>query len=58
MSKHLITDISYYIENTNLLITADIIERVLQTTYTFNNTILASCPCIIKASPKSDMAII
>jgi len=53
-----ILDISYYIENTNLLITANIIERVLQTTYIFNNTILASCPCIIKTSPKSDMVII
>jgi len=53
-----ILDISHYIEDTNLSITTDIIERVLQTTHIFNNTILTSCLHIIKALPKSDMAVI
>jgi len=41
-----ILDISYYIKDTNLPITSDIVERVLQTTYIF------------KAYPKSDMVVI
>ena len=53
-----ILGIPYYIENTNLLITTDIIERVLQTTHIFNNTILTSYLHIIKTSPKSNIAII
>ena len=53
-----ILGIPYYIEDTSLLITTNIIERVLQTTYIFNNTILTSCLHIIKTSPKSDMAVI
>lgn len=46
-----ILGISYYI-------TADIIERVIQTTHIFNNTVLTFQPYIIKISPKSDMAVI
>jgi len=45
-----ILGISYYI--------ADIIEIVLQMTHIFNNIILASCPHVIKASSKSDIAVI
>jgi len=53
-----ILGISYYIENINILITSDIMEKVIQTTYIFNDTILAFCPHIIKTSSKSDMDII
>ena len=53
-----ILDISYFEENTNFLITADIVERVIQTTHLFNNVILAFCSHIIKVSPKLDMAIV
>ena len=51
-------DILYLIENTNLSITANVIERIIQTSHIFNNTILASHPHIIKALPKSDIAVI
>ena len=50
--------IPYYIEDNDLSITTDIVERVIQKTHIFNNVILESCPYIIKISPKSDMAII
>ena len=35
-----ILDISYYIENMNLIITTNIIERVLQITYISNDIVL------------------
>jgi len=38
-----ILDIPYCIKNNNLLITMDIVKRVIQTTYIFNSVILASC---------------
>jgi len=53
-----ILGISYYVKDTNLPITSDIIERVLQTTYIFNDIVLAFHPHIIKASPNSDIAVI
>ena len=53
-----ILSISYYIEDMNILITSDIVKKVIQTIYIFNDTILAFCPHIIKALPKSDMDII
>jgi len=53
-----ILGIPYFIEDTNLSITSDIIESVIQSTYIFNDTILASYPWIIKAFPKSDIAVI
>ena len=53
-----ILGISYYIKDINLPITADIVERVIQTTHIFNNTILTFQPYIIKISLKSDMAVI
>ena len=33
-------------------------ESVIKTTYIFNNVNIASKPCSVKVSPKSDMAII
>ena len=53
-----ILNILYFIENTNISITVDIVKRVIQTTYIFNDVVLTSCSHIIKASSKSDMAII
>ena len=47
-----------FIENTNLLIMLDIIERVIKTTHIFDNTVLASYPRVIKASSKSDIAMV
>jgi len=40
------------------IISPDFIEGVLQETYLFKGIVLASKPCIIKASPKSDMAVV
>ena len=53
-----ILDILYLIENTNLSITVNIIEKIIQISYIFNNTVLASHPHIIKALPKFDRAVI
>ena len=53
-----ILDILYFVENTNLSLTSNIIEKVIKTTYIFNNVILASHLCVIKMSPKSGMAVI
>jgi len=39
-------------------ITLDIIEGIFKKTYIFNNIVLASKPCIIKALPKSDMVVV
>jgi len=37
-----ILDISYLIEDTNISITSDIIEKILQSTHIFNNVTLTS----------------
>lgn len=50
--------ILYFIKNTNLLLTSNITEEVLETTYIFNDVVLALSLHIIKASPKSDIAVI
>ena len=54
----MILGIIYHIKGTNLPITPDIVEKVLQTTHIFNDVVLASCSWVIKASPKSDMVVI
>ena len=53
-----ILGILYFIEDMNIPITLDIIKKMLQSTYIFNDVILASRPCIIKAFLRSDIAII
>ena len=53
-----ILEVSYFLENTNLLITSNIIEMVIKDSYIFNNIILAFWPHIIKVSFKSDIAVI
>ena len=53
-----ILDILYFVENTNLLLTSNIIEKFIKTTYIFNDVVLASYLYIIKTSSKSDIAVI
>ena len=53
-----ILEVSYFLENTNLLITSDVIEEVIKDIHIFNDIILASHSHIIKTSPKSNMAVI
>jgi len=53
-----ILEILYLIEDINISVSADMIERVLQLTHIFNNIVLISKPHIIKVSPKSDMIVI
>ena len=36
----------------------DIIERVIKITHIFDNTILAFCSQVIKASPKSNIVMV
>ena len=40
------------------IISPDFIEGVLKETHLFKDAVLASKPCVIKASPKSDMAVV
>ena len=53
-----ILGISYHIENMNILITADVVKKALQSTHIFNNIILVSKPQVIKTFSKSDMVVI
>jgi len=53
-----ILGIPYLLENPNLLITSNIIKKVIKSSYLFNNLTLASYPQIIKAFPKLDIAIV
>ena len=53
-----ILGILYLVEDTNLLVTYEIIEKVLETIHIFNDVVLASQQCVIKAFPKSDIVII
>ena len=53
-----ILGILYFMENINLSIISDIIERVIQSTHIFNNIVWASHPQVIKIFPKSDIVVI
>ena len=53
-----ILDIPYFIDNINLSVISNIIQRVIKTTHIFDNTVLAFYFCIIKASLKSNMVIV
>jgi len=52
-----ILSISYFVKDTNLSILFDIIKSIHKSIYIFNNITLTSHSHIIKASPKSDMAV-
>ena len=53
-----IVGIPFISKKTNSCIASDEIEDVLKNNHIFNNIVLASKPCVIKVSPRSDMAII
>jgi len=53
-----ILGLSYILENTNLLITSELVKEVIKETYLFNDVILTSKSCIIKASFKSNLAVV
>ena len=53
-----ILGISYYLANTNSPITSNIVEEIIKNAHVSNDFILVSHTCIIKASSKSNMAII
>jgi len=53
-----ILDILYFVDNTNLPITLDIIETVVKSTHIFNNIVLTSHPWVIKAFPKSNIMVV
>ena len=53
-----ILEVLYFLENTNIPISSDIIEEININTHIFNNIVLVSYSHIIKTSPKSDMAVI
>ena len=53
-----IIDIPYLLENTNMPISADVVEMIIRNNHIFNNITVALKPRIIKVLPKLDMAII
>lgn len=53
-----IIELSYILEQTNFSVTSDIIKSIIKEMHIFNNIILALKPCIVKASPKPDIAIV
>ena len=53
-----ILGILYFMENINLSIISDIIERVIQSTHIFNDIVWASHLQVIKVFPKSDIVVI
>ena len=53
-----IVGIPYFVNKSNTHISFEDIEHILKNNHIFNDIILASKPCIIKVSPKSDMAIV
>jgi len=53
-----IVGIFFNSEKTNSCILSDEIENVLKNNHLFNNIVLASKSCVIKVTPKSDIAIV
>ena len=53
-----ILDILYFVDNTNLPITLDIIKTVVKSTHIFKNIVLVSHSQVTKTSPKSNMIIV
>ena len=45
-------------ENTNTLINSSVVKTILKNNYIFDNILLASKPCVVKVSPKSNMVIV
>ena len=53
-----IIGIFFFQKNINTPINSSIVEDIIKKNHIFNNITLVSKPCIIKVSPKSDIAII
>ena len=53
-----IIGISYFVDKSNTCISSEDIEHILKNNHIFNNIVLMSKLCIIKVSPKLDMAIV
>jgi len=53
-----IIGISYLLEDSNTLISSDVVKKVIKENHIFNNIILASKLRVIKVSPKYDMSIV
>jgi len=53
-----ILDIPYLIEDTNILITSDIVKKIIKSTHIFNDVVFILKPRVIKASSKSDIAVV
>ena len=53
-----IMGISYFVDKSNTCISSEDIEHILKNNHIFNNIVLMSKLCIIKVSPKLDMAIV
>jgi len=55
-----ILEILYFLENTYLSITSNLTKEIIKDTHIFNVIVLVSvsCPYVIKASPKLDIAVI
>jgi len=53
-----ILDIPYFIEGTNIPIISSIVENIIKITHIFNDICLVSKLHIIKALPKSNIAVI
>jgi len=53
-----IISITYFLEDTNLSITADIVEKIIKDNHIFNNVVLVLKLRVIKALLKSNMFII
>jgi len=53
-----IIGILYFLENTNVSITSDFVEFIIKVNHIFNNLLLTLKLQVIKALPKSDMAIV
>jgi len=53
-----ILEVPYFLENTNLLITSDVVKEVIKKSHIFNDVVLALHPQIIKTSSKSDITVI
>ena len=52
-----VLDISYFIKGTNMLINLSMIKTIIKFTHIFNNIHITSKSCIVKVSPKLNIAI-
>jgi len=53
-----ILGVSYWGNNSSLPITQAQVESIIANTPVFEGVVLASCPCIMKVSPSSDISVI